>query len=172
MSGWRRRKPRTTDVGKLHFGPRHRGSPWSSQPPPTFSSKSWREPRRPSSPPTPTGCSASGTLRAEALFGYTAQEALGQTLNLIVPEDYRGRHWTGCHRTVKSGTTKYLGQLLEALALTKGGKRIKLEFSFILLHDERGELTGLAVLIRKVEVPPRRSSRAASPAKVRRRRRE
>ncbi len=87
---------------------------------------------------------------AEALFGYRAQEALGQTLDLIVPERQRDRHWEGYRRVMATSTTKYGRELLAVPAMTKDGRRISLEFSIALLHAPTGELLGAAAMMQDV----------------------
>jgi PAS domain S-box-containing protein len=87
---------------------------------------------------------------AEAMFGYCAHEALGQTLDLIIPERLRGRHWDGYRTVMETGVTRYGRELLAVPALRKDGSRISLEFTIILLRDERGTPIGTAALIRDV----------------------
>jgi len=87
---------------------------------------------------------------AEAMFGYRAEEALGQTLDLIVPERQRGRHWEGYRKVMATGVTKYGRELLAVPAVTKDGKRISIEFSIALLHAPTGELLGAAAVMQDV----------------------
>jgi len=87
---------------------------------------------------------------AEALFGYQAEEAMGQGLDLIIPERLRGRHWEGYHKVIGTGVTRYGKELLAVPAVRKDGTRISLEFSVVLLRDEAGEPLGIAALIRDV----------------------
>ncbi len=87
---------------------------------------------------------------AEAMFGYRADEAVGQALDLIVPERFRGRHWEGYHRVMASGETKYGRELLAVPGITKDGRRISLEFSIALLRAPTGELIGAAAILQDV----------------------
>ncbi len=87
---------------------------------------------------------------AEAMFGYEAEEALGQGLDLIVPERHRGRHWEGYRRVMATGVTKYGRELLAVPAMKKDGTRISLEFSIVLLHAPTGEVLGAAALMQDV----------------------
>lgn len=87
---------------------------------------------------------------AEKMFGFTAEEALGQSLDLIIPENLRGRHWDGYGRVMESGTSRYSADMLSAPALQKGGSRISTEFSMIMVKDEAGEMLGVAAIIRDV----------------------
>jgi PAS domain S-box-containing protein len=87
---------------------------------------------------------------AEALFGYTAAEAVGQTLDLIVPEKHRPKHWEGYDRVMQTGVTKYGRELLAVPAMTKDGRRISIEFNVALLHDKTGQVSGVAATISDV----------------------
>ncbi|MGH2585277.1 MAG: PAS domain-containing protein [Dehalococcoidia bacterium] len=87
---------------------------------------------------------------AEAMFGYTAGEAIGQSLDLIVPERLRDRHWEGYHRVMKTGETKYGAELLAVPGARKDGERISLEFSVALLRDDAGAVLGVAAVLRDV----------------------
>jgi PAS domain S-box-containing protein len=87
---------------------------------------------------------------ATALFGYTATEALGQSLDLIIPENLRARHWEGYHKVMASGVTRYATELLAAPALCKDGSRISTEFSMILVRSKTGAVLGTGAVIRNV----------------------
>ena len=87
---------------------------------------------------------------AEAMFGYRADEALGQTLDLIVPERQRPRHWEGYRNVMATGMTKYGQQLLAVPANTKDGRRISIEFNVTLVHAPTGELLGVAAILQDV----------------------
>jgi PAS domain S-box-containing protein len=87
---------------------------------------------------------------AEALFGYTAKEALGQSLDIIIPENLRGRHWDGYHRVMATGETKYGKDPLAVPGIRKDGTRVSLEFSIAMLRDTGGALLGIAAVLRDV----------------------
>jgi len=87
---------------------------------------------------------------AELIFGHTSAEAVGQSLDLIIPENLRSRHWEGYWRVMASGETKYKTGLLAAPGIRKDGSRVSLEFSMVLLHDEGGAMTGCASIMRDV----------------------
>lgn len=87
---------------------------------------------------------------AEALFGYRAAEAVGQTLDLIVPERLRERHWAGYRRVMATGVTHYGRELLAVPAQRKDGTRLSVESSLALLRDEAGALRGAAAILRDV----------------------
>jgi PAS domain S-box-containing protein len=87
---------------------------------------------------------------AEVMFGYPAQEALGQSLDLIVPERQRARHWEGWARVMASGVTRYGRDPLAVPATRKDGSRISIEFNIVLLRAPDGELLGAAAMIQDV----------------------
>ncbi len=87
---------------------------------------------------------------AEVLFGYSASEAAGKTLDLIVPERHRVRHWEGYRRVMATGVTKYGRELLAVPAVTKDGRRLSIEFSIALLHAPTGEMVGAAAIMQDV----------------------
>ena len=89
-------------------------------------------------------------LGAETIFGYTAQEALGQNLDLIVPEKLRERHWEGYHRVMETGESRYGKELLKVPASHKNGKRISVEFTIILVRNRQNEILGSATIMRDV----------------------
>ena len=87
---------------------------------------------------------------AERIFGHTEAEALGQSLDLIIPENLRKRHWDGYWQVMATGETKYKTGLLSAPGIRKDGSRVSLEFSMVLLHDENGAMQGSASIMRDV----------------------
>ncbi len=87
---------------------------------------------------------------AEAMFGYRAEEAVGQTLDLIIPERLRARHWEGYRNVMASGITRYGREMLKVPGVRKDGTRISLEFTIVLVRDETGNLLGPAAIIRDV----------------------
>lgn len=88
---------------------------------------------------------------AERLFGYSEAEALGRSLDLIVPEPQRARHWDGFRRTMATGESRYgAGDILAVPALRKDGGRISLEFTIVPLHDAAGRMEGMVSVLRDV----------------------
>ena len=87
---------------------------------------------------------------AERMFGHNAAEALCQSLDLIIPENLRGRHWEGYRRVMASGETKYKTGLLSSPGVCKDGTRISLEFSMVVLHNAAGDMAGCASIMRDV----------------------
>lgn len=87
---------------------------------------------------------------AERMFGYSRSEALGESLDLIIPESLRGRHWEGYHKVMAAGTSRYESDLLAVPASRKDGSRISVEFTLVPLHDGDGRLEGIAAILRDV----------------------
>lgn len=87
---------------------------------------------------------------AELMFGHTAAEAVGQSLDLIIPENLRARHWEGYWRVMATGETKYKTGLLSSPGIRKDGSRVSLEFSMVLLRDETGAMLGVGSILRDV----------------------
>lgn len=87
---------------------------------------------------------------AETVFGFPAGEALGQSLDLIIPENLRARHWEGFRQTMATGVTQYAQELLAVPALRKDGARISVEFTIVMVRDEAGALLGTAAILRDV----------------------
>jgi PAS domain S-box-containing protein len=85
---------------------------------------------------------------AQRMFGFTQSEALGQSLDLIIPERLRGRHWDGYHKTMATGETRYGHDLLKVPAVDKAGRAMSIAFTVALLHSPQGELTGIVAIIR------------------------
>jgi PAS domain S-box-containing protein len=107
---------------------------------------------------------------AERVFGFAEAEALGQSLDIIVPEGLRARHWAGYTATMQSGSTRYgAGQILAVPARHKNGPRISIEFTILPFRDEDGGITGIAAILRDVtarfeEIRALRRELAARPA--------
>jgi PAS domain S-box-containing protein len=85
---------------------------------------------------------------AERLFGFTATEAVGSSLNLIIPERFRARHWTGYQTVMQTGQTRYGTQVLRVPALRQDGTRLSIAFTVALLHAPDGRCTGIAAIAR------------------------
>ncbi|WP_224961583.1 PAS domain-containing protein [Geomonas subterranea] len=87
---------------------------------------------------------------AEEMLGFTAGEALGQSLDIFIPENQRARHWEGYYRVMETGTTRYAKELLAAPALKKDGSRISTEFSMTIIRDAEGNVAGTVAVMRDV----------------------
>ena len=87
---------------------------------------------------------------AERIFGYSAEEALGQSLDLIIPEKLRQRHGDGFHKTMATGETRYGTDMLAVPAMHRDGSRLSVEFTIALLQDDNGQPRGVAAILRDV----------------------
>jgi PAS domain S-box-containing protein len=85
---------------------------------------------------------------AERMFGFTQSEALGKSLDLIIPERLRSRHWDGYHKTMVTGQTRYGHDVLRVPAAHKDGRAMSIAFTVALLHSPQHELTGIVAAIR------------------------
>jgi PAS domain S-box-containing protein len=97
---------------------------------------------------------AEGAIRlwnqgATRIFGFTEAEALGRSLDLIIPENLRQRHWDGYRATMRTGQSRYgEGQTLSVPAVRKDGKRISVEFIIVPFTDDAGQMIGIAAIMR------------------------
>jgi PAS domain S-box-containing protein len=96
-----------------------------------------------------------GTIRlwnhgAERIFGIPAAKAIGQSLDLIIPEGLRQRHWEGWGKAMQSGESRYGEAMLRVPALRGDGSRFSAEFSIVMLKDAAGQVTGVAAILRDV----------------------
>lgn len=88
---------------------------------------------------------------AARTVGFTEAEALGQSLDIIIPESLRQRHWTGYDETMRTGRTRYgAGDVLAVPALRKDGTRISVEFTVVPFRDAAGGMAGIAAVLRDV----------------------
>jgi PAS domain S-box-containing protein len=88
---------------------------------------------------------------AERIFGYTRDEAVGCSLDLIIPERLRARHWDGFRHAMASGQSRYgEGDVLAVPALRKDGATISVEFTIVPLKDDAGAIIGMGAVMRDV----------------------
>lgn len=87
---------------------------------------------------------------AQTMFGWSAEEAIGKSMDMIIPEKHRPRHWEGYDRVMGTGVTKYGRNLLAVPALTKDGRRISIEFNVVLLKDAEERVLGIAATMQDV----------------------
>ena len=97
----------------------------------------------------------SGTIRrwnraSTTLFGFTAQDALGQSLDLIIPEHLRAAHWKGFDAALASGIMKLAGRPTLTRATHKDGRKLYIEMTFALVKDEGGAVLGSVAMARDV----------------------
>ena len=98
-------------------------------------------------------CDAKGAITlwnraAERIFGFTEAEALGQSLDMIIPQRQRQRHWDGYNKTMETGITKYGADLLRVPALHKDGHTLSIAFTVSMLFSEDREVTGIVAIVR------------------------
>jgi PAS domain S-box-containing protein len=88
---------------------------------------------------------------AERMFGYSAKEASGKSLDIIIPENLRARHWAAYRETIRTGKTRYGdGDVLAVPALGKGGRHLSIEFTIFPYRDRDGNLLGIGAILRDV----------------------
>jgi PAS domain S-box-containing protein len=88
---------------------------------------------------------------AARIFGFTEDEAVGASLDLIIPERLRQRHWEGYQRVIATGETRYgAGDVLAVPALARDGRQISVEFTIVLLHGADHQVAGMAAILRDV----------------------
>ena len=85
---------------------------------------------------------------AETLFGFTAQEAVGQSVDLIVPEKMRQAHWAGFNKAIAHGDTLSTKGSRMTRALQKSGEPLYVDMSFAMVRNAAGELTGSIAVAR------------------------
>ena len=85
---------------------------------------------------------------AERIFGFSDGEAIGQTLDLIVPERQRQRHWDGFEKTMQTGQTRYGNELLRVPALHKEGHPLSIAFTVAMLHAADGKVSAIVAIVR------------------------
>jgi PAS domain S-box-containing protein len=101
---------------------------------------------------------------AARIFGFSAADVVGQSLDVIIPEKLRARHWQGYQQTMLTGYTRYGDKLLSVPALHSDGHRLSIEFSVALLRDDAGQIVGISAIMR--EVSERREAEKALRTKL------
>jgi PAS domain S-box-containing protein len=88
---------------------------------------------------------------AARIFGHAAAEAIGSSLDLIIPDTLRARHWQGFRETMRTGQTRYGdGQILAVPALRKDGSRLSVEFTIVPFLNPSGRMGGIGAILRDV----------------------
>jgi PAS domain S-box-containing protein len=98
-------------------------------------------------------CDAAGAIivwndAAVRMFGFTRDDALGNSLDLIIPERQRQRHWDGYNKSMATGETRYGSDLLRVPALHKEGRTLSIAFTVAMLHDEQRKVSAIVAVIR------------------------
>jgi PAS domain S-box-containing protein len=88
---------------------------------------------------------------AERLFGFAAAEAVGRSIDIVIPEPQRARHWAGFHRVMATGESRYgQGDVLAVPGRRKDETRVSLEFTIVPLRDATGRMEGMVAVLRDV----------------------
>lgn len=96
----------------------------------------------------PRGIIRGWNRAAERLFGHTAEQALGQSLDLIIPDSLRNAHWRGFDAAVKNRATHLAGRPTLTRAVHRSGGRRYVEMSFALVLDPAGAVLGAVAVAR------------------------
>jgi len=85
---------------------------------------------------------------AERLFGWSAAEALGQRMDMIIPERLRKRHWEGYDKSMQTGQTRYAHDVLRVPAVDKAGRSMSIAFTVFMLFGPDGKPSACGSVIR------------------------
>ena len=85
---------------------------------------------------------------AEAVFGFSADEMIGQSLDLIIPERLRPAHWKAFHQAIEAGRTRLGRRALITRSVHKSGARLYVDLSFAIVRDAAGEVAGAVAVAR------------------------
>jgi PAS domain S-box-containing protein len=85
---------------------------------------------------------------AERMFGWTAAEAMGQRMDMIIPERLRARHWEGYDKSMATGQTRYAHDVLRVPAVDKAGRAMSIAFTVFMLFGPDGKPSACGSVIR------------------------
>ena len=85
---------------------------------------------------------------ATRMFGFTEEEALGKSLDIIIPQRQQQRHWDGYHKTMETGKTRYGNDVLRVPAVHKDGHSLSIAFTVALLHTPDNKVSAIVAVIR------------------------
>ena len=85
---------------------------------------------------------------ATRLFGYTQEQAMGQSLDLITPQRHQKRHWDGYYKTMQTGQTRYGHDVLKVPAVHQDGHALSIAFTVALLHSPDQKVSSIVAVIR------------------------
>ena len=94
------------------------------------------------------GCVVVWNAAAERLFGWTEAEALGQRMDMIIPERLRKRHWEGYDKSMQTGETRYAHDVLRVPAVDKAGRAMSIAFTVFMLFGPDGRPSACGSVIR------------------------
>lgn len=98
----------------------------------------------------PQGIIRVWNARATEVFGYTASEALGNSVELIIPHDLREQHWRGFHEAIQQHYTRFGTRALATRALRKDGEKLYVELAFSIVLDESARVVGSMAIARDI----------------------
>ena len=98
-------------------------------------------------------CDAAGAIivwndAAVRMFGFTREDALGKSLDIIIPERQRQRHWDGYNKSMATGETRYGNDVLRVPALHRDGRNLSIAFTVAMLYDEARKVKAIVAVIR------------------------
>ena len=99
---------------------------------------------------------------AAALFGFTADEALGASLDIIIPERLRAAHWKGFDAAMASGATRLSGRPTVTRGLRKDGAKLYVEMTFAVVKGGDGTAMGTVAIARDATARVERERAAGS----------
>ena len=85
---------------------------------------------------------------ATRMFGFTQAEALGKSLDIIIPQRQQQRHWDGYHKTMETGVTRYGNDVLRVPAVHKDGHTLSIAFTVAMLHSPDGKISAIVAVVR------------------------
>ena len=87
---------------------------------------------------------------AVAVFGYCREEAIGQSLDIVIPEPIRAAHWAGYNRALDAGETKYRGKAMPTRSMRNDGSKLYVELLFSIIKDAEGKVIGALAHVRDI----------------------
>ena len=96
----------------------------------------------------PSGAITLWNPAAERMFGHTEAQALGKSLDLIIPQRQQQRHWDGYHKTMETGQTRYGNDVLKVPAVHKDGHTLSIAFTVAMLHSADGKVSAIVAVVR------------------------
>lgn len=101
---------------------------------------------------------------AERLFGHATRDAIGQSLDVIIPDHLRQAHWDAFDRAVTTGTTRHDGRAIVTRSMKADGTKIYVDISFALVRDVAGAVVGSLAIAR--DATERHAAEAATRARI------
>ena len=96
----------------------------------------------------PAGAIVLWNPAAERMFGHTEADAMGKSLDLIIPQRQQQRHWDGYNKTMETGKTRYGNDVLRVPAVHKDGHTLSIAFTVALLHAPGGKVSAIVAVVR------------------------